>query len=170
MKQPSIDIRNGERIKLSTDALKTLIGDHFYLQRNIVVSFDRRIADSGRHDVINDMHYIRIGTKNIEHWDAVCQMHEIINTLLHELYHAMQWEEYGNKVYENELQEVRKVTKSSALYQYCPLELAARSYADHNHHDAITKYEKLTSEISRTYRTGSFTGRVRSSSHKPFRP
>jgi hypothetical protein len=139
-----------------------MLNRFFNLKHAVVISFDRQISDHGWHDFIHGRHYIRLGLRLTEHLDIVCQKHEFINTLLHELYHAVQHEEFGRARYSSpEIQGIPGVTHQRISYQYCPLELAARAFADHNHQEAVALYEEFAAEISSAYRTRSQSARIR---------
>jgi len=146
------EVRHSERIKLSVPALHAAVNDFLDLKMPVIVSFDRQISDFGDHNIYLDKHYIRIGLRLSEHLDLTCQKHEYINTLLHEIFHAWQYEQYGSKKYKSyAMQGVPGVDHPRISYEYCPLELEARSFADHNHLEAVLRYERFTSKVHSTH-------------------
>ncbi len=126
----------------------------FCLQQPVIISFDKKIAEYGYYDNRKDRHFIRVGVRYTEHLDLVCQKHEVINTLLHELYHAYQWQNVGSKTfYSKEMNAIEKCSNARINYQYCQLELEARSFADTNHRQAIQIYDGFAPKIPRKHRT-----------------
>lgn len=137
-----------ERIKLSHCALEKISTSFFSLKHDVVVTFDKRLSDYGRYYFKDNLHDIRIGLRNVDHLNEACQKHEIINTLLHELYHAYQYEQVGPQRWESKsYTSVKGVQHKRINYQYCQQEVEARSFADSVHLKAVAYYERLTSKI-----------------------
>lgn len=149
------EIRHGERIKLSMPALLLMLDSLFDLEMPVVLNFSKKISEHGTHEVDCSKHYIHIGVKHIEDLDIDSQKHELIDTLLHEFFHAYQFEQYGPKEYEEKQKRgLENIKHKRIAYQYCELESEARAFADHNHWRAVKSYEKNLSEISPDNRYG----------------
>jgi hypothetical protein len=149
-----ITIRHIDRTCLVEDAYKKLIDKFSYLEKDILIVFDLRIATMGVHqyDSDDELHTIRISpvsnsTSTNEKNDVVMldkesEKFQLISTTLHELQHAMSREALGKSFYAKKY-FLAKVKNKEMQEYWSKCEVDARKYELDNIFKAMEYYNGL---------------------------
>ena len=145
-------IRYIDRVNLKESAFLSVLKKYIKelkLERDISVVFDKRIKGFGSYSysLKTQSHIIRINPKNREEqengragpWEEADKFN-IIATVLHEMYHAHQYEVRGTSYYNSSFEGVRKITNPGWSEWYSHRELEARIFEYKNIREAVRYY------------------------------
>ena len=136
---PKIKIKNIESTCLKADALKEVIVKFYSSEKDLEIVFDKRIKDSYGwyfYDEARHVNLIRVSPLLHQFHDcdvrkpitAETQKYTYISTILHELRHAQQRDEWGKSFYSKEYCRNKNLIDSYAAYHFTEIEIDACIY------------------------------------------
>jgi len=144
-----VEVRYIERVSLYEEPFIRVVQEYTKkLKHNFVVVFDLRLKNFGTHmwDADKKIHIIRLSPvlckfkKNVR-LGPIAEKYRIIGSLLHEIRHAQQYEELGDKFWNKKYVKVKAITNPDVSDWYSECERDARIYEDLHIKDAIILYD-----------------------------
>jgi hypothetical protein len=151
----NIEIKYADRTSLNENALVKTIKKFCKLKRDVYIIFDNRLKlDCGnyQYDEEYKLHTIKLSVKNGrflkgKQLDEEAEKYNFLITLLHEIRHAQQYEEFKNKFWSDKLCANQQIQEPTLSVEYSKFELDAKAYENANINKVVEFYNKcLTKE------------------------